>query len=110
MARTSGRISVPVGATLTREQLLEALIEPNARISPGFGTASFKLRNGRQVDGTLRDETDTHVVVTTGTPAVEERIAKSDIAERTNPVSAMPPMGLILKPREIRDVVQYLIR
>ena len=97
-----------VGATLTREQLLEALIEPNARISPGFGTVSFKLRNGRQVDGTLRDETDTHVVVTTGTAAVEERIAKSDIAERTNAVSAMPPMGLILKPREVRDVVQYL--
>jgi hypothetical protein len=79
---------------------------------PGFRRASgqppYKLRNGRQVDGTLRDETDTHVVVTTGTPAVDERIAKSDIAEWTNPVSAMPPMGLILKPREIRDVVQFL--
>jgi quinoprotein glucose dehydrogenase len=37
-----------------------------------------------------------------------QRIAKTDIADRTNPVSAMPPMGLILKPREIRDLVEFL--
>ena len=44
----------------------------------------------------------------TGTPPVERRIAKADIAERTNPVSAMPPLGLILKPREVRDLVEFL--
>ena len=97
-----------IGAALTREQLLEALLEPNARISPGFGTVSIKLRNGKQIDGTLREETDTQLVVTTGTQGAEARIAKTDIAERTNPVSAMPPMGLLLKPREIRDVVEFL--
>ena len=62
----------------------------------------------QRVNGTLREETPTHVVVVTGTPAAEQRIAKSDIAERTNPVSAMPPVGLVLKPREVRDVVAYL--
>nr|MBA2603449.1 hypothetical protein [Acidobacteriota bacterium] len=55
-----------------------------------------------------REETDTHVVVLTGTPPVPQQIAKAEIAERTNPVSAMPPMGLLLKPREIRDIVEYL--
>jgi quinoprotein glucose dehydrogenase len=94
-----------VGTTLTREQLLQALLEPNARIAPGFGTVSVKLKNGTQVDGTLRDETDTHVVLMAATP---QRIPKAEIAERTNPISAMPPMGLILKPREIRDLVEYL--
>jgi putative membrane-bound dehydrogenase-like protein len=97
-----------IGATLTRPQLLEALLEPNARISPGFGTVGLTLRNGQRIDGTLRGETETHVVVGVGTPVVEQRIPKSDIAERTNPVSAMPPFGLILKPRDIRDVVEFL--
>jgi hypothetical protein len=44
----------------------------------------------------------------TGTPPAERRIEKSEIAERTNPVSAMPPMGALLKPRELRDLVAFL--
>jgi len=39
---------------------------------------------------------------------VDRRIAKTEIAQRTNPVSAMPPFGLILKPRDIRDLVEFL--
>lgn len=99
-----------IASTLTREQLLQSLLEPNARIAPGFGTVGVTLRDGQRVDGTLREETDTHVVLMVGTPPVERRIPKSDIADRTNPVSAMPPMGLILKPGEIRDLVEFLSR
>jgi quinoprotein glucose dehydrogenase len=97
-----------IASRLSREQILESLIEPNARIAPGFGVVSLTLKNGQKVDGTLRSETDTEVVVVTGTPPVEQRIAKADIAQRTNPVSAMPPMGSILKLREIRDLVAGL--
>jgi quinoprotein glucose dehydrogenase len=97
-----------VASRLTREQILESLLEPSARIAPGYGTVGISLKSGQRVNGTLREETPTHVVVVTGTPAAEQRIAKSDIAERTNPVSAMPPVGLVLKPREVRDVVAYL--
>ena len=50
-----------IAKTLSREQLLEALVDPGARVAPGFG-----------------------------------------------PVSGMPPMGMLLKPNEIRDVVAYL--
>jgi hypothetical protein len=49
-------------------------------------------------------------VIAAGTPPVEQRIAKTDIASRTNPVSAMPPMGSLLKPTEIRDLVEFLSR
>ena len=97
-----------VGTRLTREQLLESLLEPNARIAQGYGTVSVTLKNGERVDGMLRSETDTHLVVMTGTPLAEKSIAKSDVAQRTNPVSAMPPVGQILKLREIRDLVAGL--
>jgi putative heme-binding domain-containing protein len=97
-----------IASTLTREQLLDALLAPNARIAPGYGTVGVTLKNGQRVDGTLREETETHLVLMAGTPPAERRIAKTEIAQRTDPVSAMPPMGLILKPREIRDVVEFL--
>jgi hypothetical protein len=37
-----------------------------------------------------------------------QRIQVSDIATRTNGVSAMPDMDLLLTPRQIRDVVEFL--
>ena len=97
-----------IGAMLTREQLYEALVEPNKRIPPGFGTVGITLKNGDRIDGTLREESDTEIVVLTGTPATPRRLAKADIAERTDPVSAMPPLGLVLKPREVRDLIEFL--
>jgi quinoprotein glucose dehydrogenase len=97
-----------IGAALSREQLVESLLEPNARVAPGFGTVAVTLRTGQRIEATLKEETPTHIVLVTGTPPAEQRIAKADIAERTNPVSAMPPMGLILKPRELRDLVEFL--
>jgi len=97
-----------VATRLTRDQLLESLLDPSARIAPGFGTIGITLKNGTRVDGTLREETATEVVVVTGTPPVEQRLATSEIAGRTNPVSAMPPIGSLVNPREVRDLVAYL--
>jgi putative heme-binding domain-containing protein len=97
-----------VATRLTREQILESLLEPSARIAAGYGTVGITLKDGKRVDGTLKEETATHLVVLAGTPPAEQRIAKAEIAERTNPVSAMPPVGLIVKPREVRDLVAYL--
>jgi putative membrane-bound dehydrogenase-like protein len=97
-----------IGAVLTREQLVEALLDPNARIAPGYGMVGVTLRDGKQVSGRLMNETDTHLIVGVGTPLVEQRIPKTDILNRTNPGSAMPPMGKMLRPREARDLVEFL--
>jgi putative heme-binding domain-containing protein len=94
-----------VASRLQREQLLEALVDPSARIAPGYGPVQLTLKNGKKLFGTLKDETPTHVVVDAGG---DQRIAKSDIAQRVNGPSAMPPMGTLLTRREIRDVVEYL--
>ncbi len=109
-----------VGARLTREELVEALIAPSARIAPGYGLVSVTLRDGTELSGVLRSETDTQLTLLvappgTTTPAgsktgVERTIAKTNIAERSDPISAMPPLGLLLEPREVRDLVEYLAR
>ncbi len=97
-----------IGTVLTREQLFESLVDPNARIAPGFGMVGITLKDGTRVDGTLREETAEEVVVLAGTPPEPRRIRKADIAERTDPVSAMPPLGLALTPRDVRDVIEFL--
>jgi quinoprotein glucose dehydrogenase len=62
---------------------------------------------GQTVAGVLREETGTSLTISTG--AGESRtVQKADIAGRTNHPSSMPPMGLILTRRELRDLVEYL--
>ena len=102
---TVGPSLIGVASRMAREQLLESLVDPSARIAPGFGPVQLTLKNKQRLFGTLKEETDSYIVVDAGT---DRRILKSDIAQRTNGPSAMPPMGTILTRREIRDVVEYL--
>jgi putative membrane-bound dehydrogenase-like protein len=95
-----------VGSRLTRERLLESLVDPSAQIAPGFGAVQVTLKNGQRLFGTLREETNAYIVVDAGT--APRRIMKTDIAQRTNGPSAMPAMGSVLTRREIRDVIEYL--
>jgi quinoprotein glucose dehydrogenase len=96
-----------IALTLTREQLLESLIAPSARISPGFGSISLKLKDGQEVVGTLMKEVDDVLTIKTN-DAEPLVIPVSRIAKRENLPSGMPPMGETLSKREIRDIVEYL--
>jgi putative heme-binding domain-containing protein len=96
-----------VASRLTREQLLQALIEPSARISPGYGTTNFVLTDGQEVTGSIISETDELVQLKTN-DAEPLRIPVTRIKSRENLPSGMPPMGSLMSKREIRDVVEYL--
>ena len=96
-----------IGGILSREQILQALIEPSARLSPGYGTVSLKLKDGQEVTGTLAKENAEELVITTS-DAEPLVIPVSRIAKRENMPSSMPPMGTLLTKREIRDVVEFL--
>jgi putative membrane-bound dehydrogenase-like protein len=96
-----------IGGILSREQILQALIEPSARLSPGYGTVSLKLKDGQEVTGTLAKENAEELVITTS-DAEPLVISVSRIAKRENMPSSMPPMGTLLTKREIRDVVEFL--
>ncbi|MBD2756732.1 HEAT repeat domain-containing protein [Spirosoma validum] len=96
-----------VASRLTREQLLEALINPSARLAPGFGTVELKLKNGKTINGILQGETPTEVKVKVGDQP-DTSIPKVQIAKRTTAPSSMPEMKYLLTKREIRDVVSFL--
>lgn len=96
-----------VANRLTREQLLEAVINPSARLAPGYGTVTLKLKNGKTVSGILQGETAKTVSVKAGNQP-DIAIQKDQIAKRTNSPSGMPEMRYLLTKREIRDVVSFL--
>ncbi len=96
-----------IADVLTREQLLQALVEPSARLSPGYGTVSLTLKGGQAVTGVLMQETDTELVLKTS-EAEPLKVPKTRISKRESLPSSMPQMGYIMSKREIRDMVEFL--
>jgi quinoprotein glucose dehydrogenase len=96
-----------IGDELTREQLLEALVDPSARLAPGFGMVTLTLKDGQVVTGTLLHESEQLLELKTS-EAEPLKVAVGRIARRENMPSSMPPMGYIMSKREIRDMVEYL--
>jgi putative heme-binding domain-containing protein len=96
-----------VASRLTREQLLEALIKPSARLAPGYGMITLETKDGKTIAGILQEETNTSLKVTSGDePAV--LIKKDQVLKRINGNSGMPEMRYLLNKKEIRDVVAFL--
>jgi quinoprotein glucose dehydrogenase len=96
-----------IATKLSRTDMLEALIDPSARLSPGFGIVTLTLNNGNTVSGVLLRETKDSLTIKSGTRQ-NEAYAKVQIAKRANAPSSMPDMKNILSKREIRDVVSFL--
>ncbi len=92
---------------LSREQILESLITPNARLSPGYGMVNLELKDGKKLFGLLEKENETIITVKIGREPAQV-IQKSQVAKRTDSPSSMPDMKQILSKREIRDIVSFL--
>jgi putative heme-binding domain-containing protein len=97
-----------IGARVDRAYLVEALLSPSAKIADGFQMVSLSLETGDVVAGTLLQEGDTTLVLRTADGT--ERVVKTeDVARRTDSnASMMPPMGTLVGPAELRDLVAYL--
>ena len=96
-----------IAKNLTREQLLQSLVEPSTRIAPGYGNVSLKLKGGQEVIGVLMKESPDELTLKTS-DAEPLVIATARIVKRENLPSSMPPMGEVLSKRELRDVVEFL--
>lgn len=96
-----------IGKILSREELLEALIEPSKRLAPGFGVVTLTLSDGETLSGILERETSSSLFLKMGNNPDAE-IRKSQIKERKMASSSMPDMKALLNRREIRDLVSFL--
>lgn len=104
----AGPVLKGIGGRVNREYLLEALLDPSARIADGFGTISVTLRGGEVLDGLKLKETAAEVTLRLSTGEVRS-VPAAQIQERSvSTLSAMPPMSGVLTPRELRDVIEFL--
>ena len=96
-----------VASRISRQQILEALISPGARLAPGYGIVALELKDGTGVSGILESETKTSLTLKIGGEPLRV-IPKDQVAQRTDAPSSMPDMKAILSKKEIRDVVSFL--
>ncbi|MCW5517525.1 HEAT repeat domain-containing protein [Muriicola sp. Z0-33] len=107
---TGGTVGPPldnIANVLSREQLLESLIEPGTRLAPGYGSVQLTLTDGQEVSGLLVAEGDHEIILRTS-DAEPLEIALNRIAKRENMPSAMPAMGRLITKRELRDLIEFL--
>jgi putative heme-binding domain-containing protein len=90
-----------------REHLLESLVLPQAKVTAGFGLMTATRKDGTVAAGAFLEEKDGKLVLSQPDGSKLE-VPLADIASRTDPLSTMPPMDAILKPAELRDLVEFL--
>ena len=96
-----------VGARLSREQLLESILDPQARIAPGYGIQMLELNDGTSVTGTQMSESSETIVLKLSDGTLSTHL-KTTVKSATKPVGIMPPMASLLSVRELRDLVAFL--
>lgn len=89
-----------------RRYFLESLLKPSAVIATGFGAVSVDFKNGANLSGNVIASTPEHIDLEYKSKPI--RIRRADVASVSEAVSAMPPMGDLLNPTEIRDLVAWL--
>lgn len=91
----------------SREHLLEALVSPQAKVAAGYGLMTSTLKDGTTVAGNFLEEKD-GLLVLARPDGTKQEVPLDAIASRTPLVSTMPPMDVVLKPAELRDLVEFL--
>jgi quinoprotein glucose dehydrogenase len=97
-----------VGTRLTRREILESIVTPNARIAPGFENVLLTLSNGETRAGIVKKEDARQLTIWAGEDGLVS-VQKSTIQSRQVGLSPMPEdLTGILSKRDIRDLVEFL--
>jgi putative heme-binding domain-containing protein len=98
-----------VGAILSREQIAESILKPNASISQGFATVLIETEDGRSITGfvTAQSADELELRDIAGTSS---RVKTSDVKKRSElEVSMMPPgLANALSLDEFASLLAYL--
>jgi len=98
-----------IGRIRTERDLLEAVLYPNLSFVHGFEPVVIATVDGRMVNGLVRDETATEILVATG-PNQEVRLRHDEIDQRQPSTVSIMPAGLDqqLTVQELIDLVAFL--
>lgn len=96
-----------IAKRISRQQILEAMIAPSARLSPGFGAVSLELKDGKKLTAAFLGETAAGLKIREGLEP-ERLIPNEQIVNKTFAPSSMPDMKALLSKKEIRDLVSFL--
>ncbi|MEZ5042772.1 MAG: HEAT repeat domain-containing protein [Saprospiraceae bacterium] len=97
-----------IASVLKPEQLLEALVDPSARLAPGYGTITLKLKDGQELVGTVLSDNQKELSLKIGDEP-PRKIAWANVAEHQYLPSAMISMKDVLSKSEIRDLMAFLV-
>lgn len=97
-----------LGSTRSREELLEAIVKPNAKIAPGFDSVVVTLNSGETRAGVVVSETVDRLKLRDPANKIWD-VEKARITQRDGAPSSMPEIyATLLKKSELRDVLEYL--
>lgn len=98
-----------IAATYKRQQLAEAVLQPNKTIAQGFATTSILTVDGRVVIGFVTKEQADQVTLRDA-QAKEHKISKAEIEIRKTLKTSVMPEGLMDKysVSDLADIIAYL--
>jgi quinoprotein glucose dehydrogenase len=97
-----------IGNRQTRTYLLEAILDPNKQIAPGFESVVLATTDGKVHTGILRGEDANEIRIMT-TDSKQVAVPKDVIEERKSGPSAMPTdLARKLSRMELRDLIEFL--
>jgi putative membrane-bound dehydrogenase-like protein len=106
---TAGPDMTRIGGIRTERDLLESILFPSLSFVRSYEPVIVVTTDGRIVNGLIRNESSTELLVTTG-PNQEVRVPRADIEEvRPSTVSVMPAgLDKQLTDQELADLVAFL--
>ncbi|MBA62907.1 MAG: heme-binding domain-containing protein [Planctomycetaceae bacterium] len=100
---------VDIGKRYKKQELIESILNPNAKIAQGFNTYAFITVEGKVITGFITSESATEVNLrqTNGLPII---LKKDEIEVRRKSEGSMMPKGLVdnLTPELLADLIAYL--
>jgi putative heme-binding domain-containing protein len=98
-----------VGKRLKREDIIESVLDPNAKIAPGFLTTNVETSSGAAYSGFVAGETpETLTLKVAG--GVTQEVKVAEIKKRENLKQSSMPEGLAngMFPGEFLDLIEFL--
>ncbi len=98
-----------LGSRMSKELIIESILEPNAKLDPKFLTTNVETKDGEAYTGFIVSETP-EVLNLKIAGGLTQAIKKSDISKRDTVKQSSMPEGLAagMSPTEFIDIVEFL--